>query len=226
MVDFITSWLYNAMTSQLHSVMKIVAFMGQKGGTGKTTLAVHAAVAAGQDGHKVVLIDTDPQQSATFWGDNRKLETPVVATATPSQLPEVLAAARAEGMTLAILDSAPHSSPNASEVARLADFIVIPTRASAFDLAAADSTVKIVKSVNKPFGFVLNAIDQKVAESGEALDFLTSQYGGSIAPYKVGNRIAFARSIATGQGATEFDITEGKARGEIELLWRWIKGHL
>ena len=145
--------------------MKIIAFMGQKGGTGKTTLAVHTAVAAGQDGHKVVLVDTDPQESATFWGDNRKAETPIVATATPNQLPDVLAAAKAEGVTLVILDSAPHSSPNASEVARLADFIIIPTRASAFDLAAAASTVKIVKAVNKPFGFVLNAIDQKIGRA-------------------------------------------------------------
>ena len=206
--------------------MKIVAFMGQKGGTGKTTLAVHIAVVAGQEGQKVVLIDTDPQQSATFWGDSRKAETPIVATATPGQLPEVLAAARAEGVTLVVLDSAPHSSPNASEVARFADFIVIPTRASAFDLAAAESTVKIVKAANKPFGFVLNAIDQKVAESGEALEFLDTQYGGAVAPYRVANRIAFARAIATGQGATEFDVTEGKARAEIKLLWKWIKEKL
>ena len=206
--------------------MKIIAFMGQKGGTGKTTLAVHTAVAAGQDGHKVVLVDTDPQESATFWGDNRKDETPIVATATPNQLPDVLDAARAEGVTLVVIDSAPHSSPNASEVAKAADFIIIPTRASAFDLAAAESTVKIVKAVNKPFGFVLNALDQKVAESGEALDFLQKQYGGSVAPYRVGNRIAFARSIATGQGVTEFDASEGKARGEIKLLWQWIKEQL
>lgn len=206
--------------------MKIIAFMGQKGGTGKTTLAVHTAVAAGQDGHKVVLVDTDPQESATFWGDNRKDETPIVATATPNQLPDVLDAARAEGVTLVVIDSAPHSSPNASEVAKAADFIIIPTRASAFDLAAAESTVKIVKAVNKPFCFVLNALDQKVAESGEALDFLQNQYGGSVAPYRVGNRIAFARSIATGQGVTEFDASEGKARGEIKLLWQWIKEQL
>ena len=217
---------YDAITLWCYGVMKIIAFMGQKGGTGKTTLAVHTAVAAGQDGHRVVLIDTDPQQSATFWGDNRQVETPVVATATPGQLSEVLAAAEAEGMTLAVVDSAPHSSPNASEVARFADFIVIPTRASAFDLAAAESTVRIVKAANKPFGFVLNAIDQKVAESGEALEFLKSEYGGAVANYRVGNRIAFARSIATGQGATEFDASEGRARGEIKLLWKWIKEHL
>jgi hypothetical protein len=42
----------------------------------------------------------------------------------------------------------------------------------------------------------------------------------------VGNRIAFARSIASGKGATEFDISEGKARGEIKLLWKWIKDQL
>ena len=206
--------------------MRTIAFMGQKGGTGKTTLAVHAAVAAEQDGHRVVLIDTDPQQSATYWANNREASTPVVATAVASQLAEVLEAARAEGMTLAIVDSAPHSSPNASEVARLADFVVIPTRASAFDLAAAESTVGIVKAAGKPFGFVLNAIDQKVAESMEALEFLETQYAGKVAPYRVGNRIAFARSIASGKGATEFDISEGKARGEIKLLWKWIKDQL
>ena len=70
--------------------MQTIAFMGQKGGTGKTTLAVHAAVAASQDGYRVVLIDTDPQQSATFWANNREAETPVVATAVASQLAEVL----------------------------------------------------------------------------------------------------------------------------------------
>lgn len=206
--------------------MKIIAFMGQKGGTGKTTLAVHTAVAASQEMKKVVLVDTDPQQSAAYWGDNREAESPIVAIATPGQLPDVIQAAKAEGVGLIILDSAPHSSPNASEVARFADFIVIPTRASAFDLAAAESTVKIVKAANKPFGFVLNAIDQKVAESAEALEYLENNYGGSVAPYKVGNRIAFARSIATGKGATEFDNTEGKARGEIKLLWKWIKEQL
>ncbi len=206
--------------------MKIIAFMGQKGGTGKTTLAVHTAVAAEQDGWRTVLVDTDPQESATFWGENRKAETPVVATAAPGQISEVIQAARAEGLQLVVIDSAPHSSPNASEVARLADFIIIPTRASAFDLAAAESTVRIVQAASKPFGFVLNAIDQKVAESYEALEYLNTNYGGAVAPYKVGNRIAFARSVTSGLGATEFDASEGKARGEIKVLWKWIKGFL
>lgn len=86
--------------------MQTIAIMDQRGCTGKSTLAVHAAVAASQDGYRVVLIDTDPQQSATFWANNREAATPVVATAVASQLAEVLEAARNEGMTLAIFDSA------------------------------------------------------------------------------------------------------------------------
>ncbi len=45
--------------------------VSMKGGSGKTTAAVHIAVAAAQQGRNVALIDTDPQQSAARWGDRR-----------------------------------------------------------------------------------------------------------------------------------------------------------
>ena len=51
--------------------MKKIAFLAQKGGSGKTTLAVHTAVAATEAGESVVVIDTDPQKSATVWGSPR-----------------------------------------------------------------------------------------------------------------------------------------------------------
>jgi len=47
--------------------MKTIAFLSQKGGSGKTTLAVHTAVAATEDGERVVIVDTDIQHSATTW---------------------------------------------------------------------------------------------------------------------------------------------------------------
>lgn len=49
-------------------VMKVIAFLSQKGGAGKTTLAVQTAEAAYEAGLGVVLIDTDPQKFATVWG--------------------------------------------------------------------------------------------------------------------------------------------------------------
>jgi chromosome partitioning protein len=53
--------------------------MTQKGGSGKTTLAVHVAVAAGEAGERVVIVDTDPQRSASTWGGSRQQDTPSCA---------------------------------------------------------------------------------------------------------------------------------------------------
>jgi cellulose biosynthesis protein BcsQ len=57
--------------------MQTLAFLSQKGGSGKTTLAVHTAVAAQEDGERVVIVDTDLQKSATTWSDSRQSDTPV-----------------------------------------------------------------------------------------------------------------------------------------------------
>src|ERR1700753_3968920 len=65
--------------------MKTLAFMSQKGGTGKTTLAVHLAVAATEGGQAVAIVDTDPQRSATTWGRRRQGQPPTVATVPASE---------------------------------------------------------------------------------------------------------------------------------------------
>lgn len=85
--------------------MKSIAFLSQKGGSGKTTLAVHTAVAAVETGERVVLVDTDIQQSATVWSDARSESQPLVATASATELDRVLTAARHYAMTLCIIDT-------------------------------------------------------------------------------------------------------------------------
>ena len=87
--------------------MKSIAFLSQKGGSGKTTLVVHIAVAASKS-EQVILIDTDPQGSATAWGQARKSKPPTVHKTTPSALAEVL---RKTDGTLAIIDTPPHTTP-------------------------------------------------------------------------------------------------------------------
>ena len=56
--------------------MKVVAVVSQKGGSGKTTLAVHLATCAHLSGQKVALVDLDPQATARRWGDRREVEGP------------------------------------------------------------------------------------------------------------------------------------------------------
>lgn len=201
--------------------MKTIAFLGQKGGSGKTTLAVHIAVAAHEASEKVVLIDTDPQKSATIWGENREFNYPIVATVSASDLTKVLNAAKAEDLTLAIIDTSPHAAPEATKIAREVDLVVIPCRPTAFDIAAVANAVKIIKAANVKFVFVLSACPFRSPEIEETRELL-KQYTAPIAPTAIIDRRSFARAIAGGKAVTEFEV-DGKAALEIKTLWNWLK---
>lgn len=201
--------------------MKKIAFLAQKGGSGKTTLAVHTAVAATEAGESVVVIDTDPQKSATVWGDARSQEVPIVATAAASELGRVLEAADQERMTLAIVDTAPHAAPDATRIVRAVDLVAIPVRPTAFDIAAAGSAVDIVKAAGVRAVFVLSACPFRFPEIAETRTVL-AEYGLPIAPVEIIDRRAFARAVATGRAVTEFE-SDGKAATEIRALWAWLK---
>lgn len=201
--------------------MKTLAFLSQKGGSGKTTLAVHTAVAAHESGERVAVVDTDIQKSATTWGDARHEDVPIVATAAAADLANVLKAARQDKMTLAIVDTAPHAAPDAARIAKAVDLIVIPCRPTAFDLAAVGSAVEIVRAAKAQGVFVLSACPFRSPEIIETRAML-SDYGLLVAPVEITDRRAFARAVAAGRAVTEFDST-GKAALEIRLLWKWIK---
>lgn len=204
--------------------MYTLAFMSQKGGSGKTTLAVHTAVAAEEDGERPVIVDTDPQKSATSWADARVADTPPVAALAASLLNDVMKAARDDAMTLCIIDTAPHAAPDAARVASVADLIVIPCRPTAFDLAAAGSAVEIVKAAKAKAVFVLSACPLRAPEIAETRAVLEG-YGIPVAPVVISERRAFARAVASGRAVTEFD-GEGKAAEEIRALWKWFKEQL
>lgn len=201
--------------------MKSIAFLSQKGGSGKTTLAVHTAVAAQEDGERVVLVDTDPQKSATVWGESREQDTPVVATASAVELDAVLAAARQEKMSLAIVDTAPHTAPDAAKIAKAVDLIVIPCRPTAFDLAAVSNAIEIVRAAQTKSVLVLSACPFRSPEIAETRHVL-AEYGLPIFPEEITDRRAFARAVATGRAVTEFE-SDGKAAQEIRALWSWLK---
>jgi len=201
--------------------MKTLTFFSQKGGSGKTTLAVHTAVAAQERGERVALMDVDPQKSTATWGSARRDETPTIITVGAAELDDAMKAARHDAMTLCILDTAPHAAPDAARAAKVADLVVIPCRPTAFDVAAAPAAVEIVKAAGKPAVFVLSACPFRAREIAETRELLKA-HGLPIAPVEITDRRAFARAVATGRAVTEFD-SEGKAAKEIRSLWKWIK---
>ncbi|WP_414587018.1 ParA family partition ATPase [Scytonema sp. PCC 10023] len=200
--------------------MKTVAIVSRKGGAGKTTLAVHLAVAASIKGKEVAIIDLDPQASAAGWGDSRTTETPAVVSAQAARLPKVLETAANAGADLAIIDTAPHSETAALAAIRAADLILIPCRPAILDLRAISDTIDLVNLAKKTATVVLNAVPPRGSLADEAVEAIAS-YGVTVAPIKVGQRAAFVHSLTTGLTAQEYE-PEGKAAEEIQQLYKWM----
>lgn len=201
--------------------MRSIAFLSQKGGSGKTTLAVHVAVAACDSGERVLLLDADPQGSASAWAQARPEEHPLIEKTTASGIGRVIEQARRAEVTLSVIDTAPHATPGVDAIAASADLLLIPCRPSAFDLAAIAASVQVAKAAGKPAAFVLNACPARAPEIAETREVLTA-YGLPLAPVEIGDRRAFARAVASGRAVTEFE-AQGKAAGEIIRLWRWVR---
>jgi chromosome partitioning protein len=204
--------------------MKTIAILSQKGGAGKTTLALHLAVAAVQDHLNTLVVDLDPQASAAKWGDRRKAELPVVVSSHASRLGSVLDNARANEGQLAILDTAPHSDSIAVQAARAADLILVPCRPAILDLEAIATTLDLVRTASKPALAVLNAIAPVGTEADEAAEAIT-ELGAEVCPVRLVSRVAFSRALLTGLTAQEFE-PEGKAAGEIQSLHKFISARV
>lgn len=201
--------------------MKKIVVLAQKGGSGKTTLAIHLAVAAGEAGERVCLIDTDPQGSSYTWAEQRQAKTPLVASASPAELPDVFSEATKIGATFAVIDTAPHATADATMPVSMADFVLIPCRPTVLDIAAASRTVSIVNAAQKPAAFILSQCPSRALEIPEVRRAL-SRYSLPIIPVMIGFRASYARALASGRAVTEFE-GEGKAAQEIRILYKWIK---
>jgi len=204
--------------------MKTISIVSQKGGAGKTTLALHLAVAASQAGMNTAVIDLDPQASSAKWADRRQSDLPVVISAHASRLAHVLETARAEGGELVLIDTAPHSDNAALEAARMADIVLIPCRPSILDLEAIANSLDIAKLAHKSATVILNAVAPSGSEADEAEEAIT-ELGGEACPIRLVHRVAYARAIVYGQAAQEYE-PHGKAAREIEALHKFMCAHL
>ena len=144
-----------------------IALVSQKGGSGKTTLAVALAVAHELAAGEAVVIDLDPQGSAGVWGDLRGDDLPPVVPAHPPRLARVLDTARNAGASLAIIDMAPREAGGAVEAARVADLVLVPCRPSAVDLAAIPASLDVSRLAGTTAAVVLNAVPAR-GDSGRA----------------------------------------------------------
>jgi len=200
--------------------MKTLAIVSRKGGAGKTTIAVHLAVAAEAHGIATAIFDLDPQASAALWSDHRGEPIPAVVPAQAPRLPSLLAQARQNEADLVLIDTAPHADGIASDAADQADAILIPCRPSAFDLDAIGASVRLARNAGKPSYVIINAAPVQGVETAEAIAAITAA-GVEVCPVVLHHRKSYASRIHEGRTAQEIE-PKGKAAMEVESLLMWI----
>jgi chromosome partitioning protein len=202
--------------------MKTIAIISQKGGAGKTTLAVHLATVAAGAGYTAAIIDLDPQGTAASWGDRREAPAPEVISGQAVRLPALLKTAEENGAEFLVLDTAPNADQTASLAARSADLVLIPCRAAAFDLEAIETTLLLTKAAGRPAYVVLNAVPPRSGIGNEAARGLNER-GAAVAPRQLTQRAAYSHSVIDGRTASEFE-PSGKAAEEMRDLYAWVCG--
>jgi chromosome partitioning protein len=204
--------------------MQIIAVASQKGGSGKTTLAGHIAVAADRAGWgRVALVDTDPQGSLSEWWNARKAETPLFARTVTARLAADIERMRSFGIELLIVDTPPAIEATIVEVIRLADLVIIPARPSPHDLRAVGATVELIERLAKPLVFVLNAATPRARITSEAVMALSQH--GTLAPIVIHHRTGFAASMIDGRTVMEI-AGDDRSANEIMQLWDYISRRL
>lgn len=202
--------------------MKKIAILGQKGGSGKTTIATALAVRAVQDGHSVALFDLDPQGSATLWAERREAQNPAVVSCQIFMLGKMLAKAEEGGADFAIIDTPGKIEQAAVEAAKAADLVLIPVRATAFDLDALKELRALLAIAGDPPAYVvINATPVQGRRHEDARAVIEQAHHLKVAPVHLCQRNAFSDAIIAGQTVNEYE-PKGKAAGEVNELYSLI----
>jgi len=204
--------------------MKTVVITSQKGGSGKTTVAAHLAVAVEQTRHgPCVLIDTDPQQTLSTWWKAREVETPKLAHVTLRELSARLDTLRGMGFAWCFIDTPPALSERNKQVLGLADLVLIPTRPSPNDLWSLGATLDLVRQSGTPFVFVLTQAKGNARITVQTMAALSEH--GRIFESVIHDRIGYAASMTDGRTALEI-APSGPAAREVTGLWSQLHKYM
>ncbi len=210
--------------------MRVWSIVNQKGGSGKTTAALHLAIAAAQD-LKVLVIDLDPQQSAERWHAIRQRTTgskddPSIAAGPYTKLPEMLRIAKKLGADLVLIDTPPKLDKAISAALAPATLALIPVKSSILDLQALEDCVRVVDlaKAGPKTVVVMNAVPSgrnRDAAVKEVMRY-AERHELEVMPERLSELPAYAMGLRSGRGVTEAE-RNGTAAKEVtallEALW-------
>lgn len=188
----------------------IVALLNQKGGVGKTTLALHLAGAWSAQGQRVLVIDADPQGSALDWAEQRVREglprlfgvLGLARETLHKELPDL-----GRDVDHVIVDGPPRVAGIARSALLAADTVVIPAQPSPFDGWASGEMLRLLDEARmfRPelsARMLLNRCAARTVIARETADALVDQDPPVLAS-RIGQRVAFADAARTGRLVSE-----------------------
>jgi chromosome partitioning protein len=205
----------------------IIAVINQKGGAGKTTIALNLAAAMAETGGRVLVIDADPQQTAQDWAAVRETPPPfqVIGLAKPvlhRDLPKIAA-----DYDHVVIDGAPRNYEVARSAILSADFVLIPVQPSGADFWASRETVKLVQEAHafketQKSAFV---VSRKISRSalGRDISEALAEFDMPILRAGTAQRVAYADALTAGSTVIESQ-PRGAAAEEIRALLAEIQG--
>jgi chromosome partitioning protein len=203
--------------------MYIVAVIAEKGGVGKTTLALDLAVTASQKGHTVAVLDVDPQATASKWTDRRDNERPWVVPTHAARLAATIEQANGQGVDFIVIDTPPHSATDAAEAARRADVVLTPVEPHLFALETVSKLADLLKVAgNPPAFFVINKAPTQGSEGANAAEFIEKQ-GFTVSPVIIHLRAAHRHASNVGKVAVEYEADSKAAQETLQLYMYTMK---
>lgn len=201
--------------------MKIIALINEKGGAGKSTVAINIACCLHRQGKRVVLIDADPQGTARDWRE---------ASPEGADLPPVVVLDRPEGLlsgikTLnadyAVIDTPAKAEKMSANVVRIAHVALIPLQPSGADVWASAAAVKLIQSKRDVGGeicaaFLATRVSGATNLSKEIKSGKWNEYGLDMLTTAISNRVSYAQAMT--DGVSVYETKDGQAKAEIDLI--------
>ncbi len=206
---------------------KVITVAQQKGGAGKTTLAVQLAATLLSQGYTVATLDIDPQASLTQWYTQRTstlrekntlVHSPAAGWRLPTEVDRL-----AREFDVVIIDSPPHTQTEAKTAIRSADIVLIPVQPSPVDIWATKPTLQLAATERIPVLLILNRVPKRTKLAAAMQDKL-GEYGAAIAETQLSSRIRYAESLQHGLGVVEMN--NNPAVQEIQALCAEVKAAL
>ncbi|WP_425045149.1 ParA family partition ATPase [Primorskyibacter sp. S87] len=204
----------------------VITIAQQKGGAGKTTLAVNLAVAFSKAGKSVALMDTDPQGSAGRWFMARidRLGEPDIEFSTASAWGVGYEVRKlSEANDIVIIDTPPKADSDLRPALREADLVLVPVATSHLDLWAVEAVLHLADREHRPAMLVMTRARPGTRLAADVLE-QAGQLDAALAETPMANRVVYAETL--GQGKAALEAPKGPAHDEVQKLRMEIESTL